>query len=255
MNPMRLPAALSIVGHAIVLALLLVFAGGTRPPPEPLEKRGIEVMFSPSLAQPRAVRAAEAPIQPAAPPEESTPPLPAPEAPPVPVAEVPMAPPDQTVTAEAPPPLPPHKPVVRQKPKYAARQPEPARPSPTPPAPFAAAQYAAAQYAAAPAAAASLPGPDPTVSYRALVSAWFESHKRYPDSAREHGEEGNVALRFRVDRYGRVIDYALLTSTGYADLDQGVERMMSGAQLPPFPPGMTAPEIEVSVRIGFSLTR
>ena len=160
-----------------------------------------------------------------------------------------MVPPDHTVTAEAPP-LPPRKPVVRQKPKYVARQPEPARPSPTPPAAF-----AAAQYQAAPAAAASLPGADPTVSYRALVSAWFESHKRYPDSARERGEEGSAALRFRVDRHGRVIDYALLTSTGYADLDQGVAQMMSGAQLPPFPQGMTAPEIEVSVRIGFSLTR
>jgi periplasmic protein TonB len=248
MNAMRLPVVLSIAGHAIALALLLVFAGAIRPPPEPLEKRGIEVMFSPSLAQPRAVLPAEAPIQPAAPPQELTPPLPAPEAPPAPVAEVPTAPPDQTVTAEAPP-LPPRKPVVRQKPQYVARRPEPARPSPTPPAAF-----AAARYAAAPAAAAALPGADATVSYRAMISAWFESHKRYPDSARERGEEGSVALRFRVDRYGRVIDYALLTSTGYADLDQGVQQMMSGAQLPPFPAGMTAPQIEVSVRIGFSLT-
>jgi periplasmic protein TonB len=249
MNAMRLPVVLSTLGHVVVLALLLVFASGTRPTPEPLEKRGIEIMFSPSLAQPLAPLTVEAPIQPAVPPEESTPPLPAPEAPPAPVAEVPVAPPDQTVTAEAPPP-PPRKPVVRQRPKYVARQPEPARPSPNPPAPF-----AASQYAAAPAAAASLPGPDPTVSYRALVSAWFESHKRYPDSARERGEEGSVALRFRVDRFGRVVDYALLTSTGYADLDQGVDQMMRGAQLPPFPAGMTQPQIEVAVRIGFSLTR
>jgi periplasmic protein TonB len=249
MNAMRLPVVLSILGHVIVLALLLVFAGAARPLPEPLEKRGIDVMFSPSLAQPRAALPAEAPIQPAAPPEESTPPLPAPEAPPAPIAEIPVAQPDQTVTAEAPS-LPPRKPVVRQRPKYVARQPEPARPSPSPPAPF-----AASQYAAAPSVAASLPGPDPTVSYQALVSAWFESHKRYPDSARERGEEGSVALRFRVDRFGRVVDYALLTSTGYADLDQGVDQMMRGAQLPPFPTGMTQPEIEVSVRIGFSLTR
>jgi hypothetical protein len=31
--------------------------------------------------------------------------------------------------------------------------------------------------------------------------------------------------------------------------------MMNGAQLPPFPPGMKVREIEVSVRIGFNLTR
>jgi periplasmic protein TonB len=85
--------------------------------------------------------------------------------------------------------------------------------------------------------------------------AAFESHKHYPDTARERGEEGNVELRFRVDRYGRVIDYALVTSTGYADLDRDVEQMMSGAQLSPFPAGMTEPDIELSVNIGFSLLR
>ena len=85
--------------------------------------------------------------------------------------------------------------------------------------------------------------------------AAFESHKHYLDSARERGEEGNVALRFRVDRYARVIDDALVSRTGYADLDRGVEQMMSGAQLPPFPAGMTEPDIELSVNIGFSLIR
>ena len=99
------------------------------------------------------------------------------------------------------------------------------------------------------------PGQDPTVDYRPLVSAWLERHKRYPDSARERGEEGSVALRFRVDHYGRVIDYALLNSTGYADLDRSVEQMMNGAQLPPFPPGMTVPDIELSVGLRFILTQ
>jgi hypothetical protein len=31
--------------------------------------------------------------------------------------------------------------------------------------------------------------------------------------------------------------------------------MMRGAQLPAFPPGMTQPQIEVSVKLRFSLTR
>jgi protein TonB len=100
-----------------------------------------------------------------------------------------------------------------------------------------------------------VPGPDPAVNYRALISAWLESHKRYPESARERGEEGSIGLRFRIDRYGRVIGYALLNGTGYPDLDQGVQEMMNGAQLPPFPPSMTMSQIEVSVRIGFNLTR
>jgi outer membrane biosynthesis protein TonB len=34
------------------------------------------------------------------------------------------------------------------------------------------------------------------MQYSQAALGWFESHKRYPDSARERGEEGSVALRF-----------------------------------------------------------
>ena len=102
---------------------------------------------------------------------------------------------------------------------------------------------------------ARVPGPDLTPNYSALVSAWLEAHKRYPALARENGEEGSIALSFRVDRSGRVLDHTLLASSGYADLDAGVDEMMRGAQLPPFPVGMTASQIEVSVKIRFNLTR
>ena len=102
---------------------------------------------------------------------------------------------------------------------------------------------------------ATAPGPDLTPNYSAMISAWLEAHKRYPDSARERGEEGGVKLRFRVDRFGRVLDYRLLESTGYADLDAGIDQMMRGAQLPPFPAGMTQSQIEVSVKLRFKLER
>jgi len=88
-----------------------------------------------------------------------------------------------------------------------------------------------------------------------MLSNWLESHKRYPEDARARGEEGRAVLRFRVDRSGRVLDYAVVGSTGYADLDAAVEAMMRGASLPPFPPSMTSPEIEVSVTIRYGLTR
>lgn len=101
------------------------------------------------------------------------------------------------------------------------------------------------------------PPPAPTISpdYRSLLSGWLESHKRYPEEARQRGEEGRAVLRFRVDRYGRVLDYSVVSSTGFADLDAAVEAMMRGAMLPPFPPSMTSPEIEVSVTIRFGLAR
>jgi TonB family protein len=46
------------------------------------------------------------------------------------------------------------------------------------------------------------------------------SHKHYPESARERGEEGRTVLHFAVDRSGRVIDFAVIKSFGFA-LDRG----------------------------------
>jgi len=78
-------------------------------------------------------------------------------------------------------------------------------------------------------------------------------HEYYPEAARQRGEQGRVGLRFRVDRSGRVLDYGVISSSGYADIDAAVEEMMRGATLPPFPADMRVPEIDVSVNIGFGL--
>jgi protein TonB len=102
---------------------------------------------------------------------------------------------------------------------------------------------------------APVPSPEASAGYRALLSAWLESHKRYPDAARQRGEEGRAVLRFSVDRSGRVLDYTVTSSSGYPDLDQSVEEMMRGATLPPFPAGMPQREMQVSVTIRFSLRR
>ena len=108
-------------------------------------------------------------------------------------------------------------------------------------------------------APASVPAPVPSTEvspgYRALLSAWLESHKRYPDSARQRGEEGRAILRFAVDRSGRVLDFAVAQSSGFPDIDASIEQMMRNATLPPFPASMTQSRIDVSVTIRFSLTR
>jgi periplasmic protein TonB len=276
---MRVPLTLSIAGHTIILALLILFAAETRHRPEPPVKSGIEVVLGQSLSEAQTVLAPEVASQPSAPSPIAT--LPAegtaePEAAvaaiepsPAPVPEIPISPPVQTepaptseVTQNEPAPLPPRKPVTKQPPKPIMRRPPPRAtvPEPTtvpaqlaqvPPAAVGASQNPALQSAAAPA----MPAPDFAANYRGMIIAWFETHKHYPDAARQRGEEGSVGLRFRVERFGRVLDYALLTSTGYSDLDAGIDQMMRGAQLPPFPAGMTASQIEVSVTIRFSLTR
>jgi periplasmic protein TonB len=92
-----------------------------------------------------------------------------------------------------------------------------------PPAAVGASQDPALQSAAVP----TMPAPDFTANYRGMISAWFETHKHHPDAARQRGEEGSVGLRFRVDRFGRVLDYALLASTGYSDLDAGTDQMIA----------------------------
>jgi len=266
---MRLPLTLSTAGHAIVFALLVLLVAEPTPP-EPPVKGGIEVILGQSLSQPQAVLPPEAVSQPADPStiaalppqeiEEPEPVVAASEPPPTPVPEI--LPPDQT----EPVPLPPHKPVVRQPAKTVTHRPQPQEPASAPtqaptrfaearPAAAAAPQYPAGQSAAAAAMPATVPGPDPAANYRGMISAWFESHKRYPESARQRGEEGGVKLRFWVDRFGRVLGYSLLESTGYADLDAGIDQMMRGAQLPPFPAGMTASQIEVSVKLRFKLAR
>jgi protein TonB len=136
-------------------------------------------------------------------------------------------------------------------------RPEKSQPSTTAALP----EPAAAASAAPQTAYAPTPVPAPvrssevSPSYRALLSAWLESHKRYPDSARQRGEEGRAVLRFAVDRSGRVVDFAVAQSSGYQDLDASIEEMMRGAQLPPFPASMTQPRIDVSVTIRFSLAR
>jgi protein TonB len=252
------------------LALLVLLVADPSPP-EPTVKGGIEVVLGQSISQPRAVLAPEAETQPAdpsaiaaLPPQEiaeAEPVVTEAEPPPTPVTEI--LPPGQ---AEPVPP-PAHKPVIKQPPKPVVRQPQPraiasvptsapSRLAQAPPqAANAASQYSMMQSAAAAAMPATAPGPDLSANYRAMISAWFETHKYYPDSARQRGEEGSVGLSFRVDRSGRVLGYTLLKSTGYADLDGGIDQMMRGAQLPPFPAGMTMSQIEVSVKIRFSLAR
>jgi outer membrane biosynthesis protein TonB len=52
-----------------------------------------------------------------------------------------------------------------------------------------------------------------------------------------------------------VLNYAVVSSTGYPDLDASIDAMMRGATMPPFPGDMTASDVEVSVTVRFALTR
>src|SRR5437870_2380092 len=51
MNRIRLPLALSIAGHTVVLALLILFAAATRPSPETAMPGGFEVILGQPLPE------------------------------------------------------------------------------------------------------------------------------------------------------------------------------------------------------------
>ena len=256
MNEIRLPLGLSVVGHAVCLVLLILLLPARMPPvPEPLATGGVEVVFAPLPKPPEP--SIQPPIQPETLPPQ-TEPLPPPADEPVAAIEPPPPAPEVPVPVVATPPPPtPRKPLVMPPPKPAHHHLEQAESSPTPassqptPAPIAAPQTA---YAPTP-VPAPVPSSEVSPGYRALLSAWLESHKHYPDSARQRGEEGRAVLRFTVDRSGRVLDFAVAQSSGYPDLDSSIEQMMRGALLPPFPASMAQQRIDVSVTIRFSLAR
>jgi len=271
----KLPFTLSLAGHAVCLALLVLFLTGKPPPvPQPTAKGGVEVVFEPP-PKPEAAPPAETAPPPPQPEPEAVPPPPEPPVvaaeppppeppPPEPPAPEPPPPQPEAPVAASEPPAPPlpQKHVVKKLPKPVPRRqevPQPTQaylPSPPPQLPAAPAPSAPPQTAmAATPVPAPVPSPEASAGYRALLSAWLESHKRYPDAARQRGEEGRAVLRFSVDRSGRVLDYAVTSSSGYPDLDQSVEEMMRGATLPPFPAGMPQPIMQVSVTIRFSLRR
>ena len=279
MSGIKLPLSLSLAGHAVCLTVLVLFLSANPPPlPEPIAKGGIEVVFEqpppkpeaaplaettppPPEPQPEAVPPPPEPPVVAAeppPPEQPPPEPPPPEVPPPPQPEAPVA----VSEPPPPPPPPPEKHVAKKVPKPVPRHQEAPPPTQTylpslpPQLPAAPATSAPPQTAMAPTPVpAPVPSPEASAGYRALLSAWLESHKRYPDAARQRGEEGRAVLRFSVDRSGRVLDYAVTSTSGYPDLDQSVEEMMRGAALPPFPVGMPQREMQVSVTIRFSLRR
>jgi periplasmic protein TonB len=249
------PLALSLAAHALCLALLLLLPTLAPPVQPPPAAGGIEVAFAPSLPEPEKPPAAQLPAK-----TEPLPP-PAEPPPPAPIEPPPPAPEATAVAPEAPPP-PPRKPAVPQVSKPAQRRPErerqpPTFASPVPAAPSRPPVPAANPRTAFAPARAPAPAPSTTISpsYSALLSEWLERHKSYPESARENAEEGRAVLRFVVERDGRVADFAVVQSSGHPDLDAGLDNMMRGATLPPFPPGMTQSRIEVSVTIRFSLGR
>ena len=266
--PVHLALAGSIALHAGLLIALLVIVGRTVQLITP-EPEAVTMVFraapEPTQAPPQLPAAPE-PVQQSVavpqPPEPPpvVPPMPIPtlsEPPPIPPAAEPLP-----LPPEPEPPPPPSAPPVAPSPPV--RQQAPPRPSRTPSRPQPVRTPAPSQRPddarsaqTAPAAAPPTPTPVVTISrgWQNALGAWLQTHKTYPEEARRRGEQGRATVRFTVARDGRVLNVELVSGTGSVLLDQAVERLLRGAQLPPFSPDMDQAQVTVTLQIRYTLER
>ncbi len=93
-------------------------------------------------------------------------------------------------------------------------------------------------------------------AYLAALQARLERYKDYPRPAQRRGEEGTVLLRFTINRYGMVIEHAIVQSSGFQSLDNSVEHMIRRAQpLPAIPHEMGRDWMQVILPVQFQLER
>ena len=264
-------AAVSVLGHGAVAALLLVglpwpersgavdeglqgievllAAGGApgaeaAPPPEPEKpepEKIVEKPVEPPPPPPEPEKIPEAITSTATEPDLDAAPKPTPKPKPKPVVETPRPQPPQPVQPVAKPlPAPPAPPVET---KVAALPASP-RQSGSQSAPG----------AGSGAAATSGGNPGAEADYYATLLAWLERHKEYPRRAQMRRHEGVAHLRFTIDGEGHVLAFRVERSSGHASLDDAVERMIRKAEpLPPIPVALGKERLDLVVPVQFFL--
>ncbi len=206
----------SICAHAAALAGLIAVVGPKSPPAVPLEPT-MDLLFAAVEPEPES------------PPPIAAEPISAPAAPEPPTVR----------TAE--PPNPP-APIARPRP------PGPIRPAATRPPP-AATQPEAVPTAAPPPEAPGIVDP----SWQTQVASWLAARKTYPEEARRRGEEGQVRVRFTVDRSGQVLAADIIASSGSERLDNALITLLRGAALPGFPASMAQSRITITTSVRYAL--
>jgi protein TonB len=122
-------------------------------------------------------------------------------------------------------------------------------------APAAPAALASAE-AAAPAPTAASPGPPatgPSSAWVGALDAWIDAHLDYPEDSRRRGEQGAVLVRLTVAHDGRLLDFALLRSSGYDELDDATRAMFRHARLPAAPLDSDPPQATLSKPVRYLL--
>jgi protein TonB len=96
-------------------------------------------------------------------------------------------------------------------------------------------------------------GPPP--DYLTQVRLRLEQNKTYPRMAEMRRQEGEVMLRFTIDRDGHVLSHVIDRSSGYTVLDRETESMLARSDpLPPVPQELTGTTFEIVVPVQFELS-
>ncbi len=91
-------------------------------------------------------------------------------------------------------------------------------------------------------------------SWQRSVIAHLGRNKRYPPAARSKHVEGDVVLRFTLDRAGRIKKAALEKKSGATVLDEEALSMLERAQpFPSLPANVRAVEVELVVPVNYKL--
>lgn len=96
--------------------------------------------------------------------------------------------------------------------------------------------------------------PGAVADYYALLQAWLEQHRRYPQRARERKQEGVAYVFFVLDMQGHVLERRLERSSGFPLLDEEVLAMVARADpMPPIPGDMGRSSLSIVVPVAFTL--
>ncbi|MEQ6333770.1 energy transducer TonB [Sphingobium sp. MK2] len=241
------PAAASLLINGLLIAVLLNLGMGHVEPRR--ESPALTVL---SLALPKGTEQGATEADMAAP--SAPAPVPMPPADPLPVPsslpDIPVAQPTVAVPSRLSLPMP----VQRQAISTAG-----GAPAAIPPA-----DAAMAQAASPPALSSGRRGaadgldvkapPGTSRSYAARVRSWLYAHKIYPRRARMRREEGQVQVRFVLDRAGMLLEGAVVQGSGNIILDEEAEAMLRRASpYPRVPAELPGERIEFTAPIIFTL--
>lgn len=247
-HPFRIggPAAASLLVNALLIAALLNLGMGhvsRRAESPPMTVLSLALLKGVEQGEEEAETAA--PSTPAAVPPPPADLLPAPQ----PAALAAVAPPVVAVPSRLTLSM-PVQPVTAPAVSVAPAASQPVRPAMAGPAPSVASP---ARRGAADGLDVKAP-PGTSRSYAAKVRSWLYAHKIYPRRARMRREEGQVQVRFVLDRAGLLLEGAVIQGSGNAVLDEEAEAMLRRASpYPRAPAELPGERIEFTVPIAFTL--